>query len=508
MDQKEDRDEYESQDIVKNVNSSHHPDGRERKEAERNSAEPSIEIYSVNSARQDEEDQEEAEDLHGNRGNEIEQIEDENLVNSAILPSGSREDVPGMEFEDNPTSTTLDPNSRIPPTAAAASAHEKPPDKEGLVALPKEVEEKLVEEKVPNWWWSPEQGPNKRSVVNSGDPNVENAKEGSLVDGAKGSRIEYFCEPNQNLTSDSLKIFFYHMLPFTTIPPLSILAFLWWAYIEWGWTALLFYTAILALLATSTPVYSRRFREALSGHFYGLLARYVPSAQYVVPEKPFPEDRPYIFACHPHGRMFYSTIIFSQLHHTWRKNILQKGDLFMTAAGMFFHVPLVRNLFYLLGVIPAGKGDIIAKLRRKDHVTILIGGVKEVMLGTEDDVDRIYLKHRKGFCKIAIQERTGVVPVYFFNENQMFMHNSKSFLAFWERVNKYFKVGVPFMRGRFLILPMPFRRPLMVAVGEPLFPREGESVDDFHERYKKALRELFDKYVPYSPKPDHKLIIQ
>lgn len=48
----------------------------------------------------------------------------------------------------------------------------------------------------------------------------------------------------------------------------------------------------------------------------------------------------------------------------------------------------------------------------------------------------------------------------------------------------------------------------MIAVGEPLVPKDGESVDEFHERYIRALRELFDQYARYSPKPDHKLIIQ
>jgi hypothetical protein len=57
-------------------------------------------------------------------------------------------------------------------------------------------------------------------------------------------------------------------------------------------------------------------------------------------------------------------------------------------------------------------------------------------------------------------------------------------------------------------LPGRLGRPLMIAVGEPLIAREGESVDAFHERYMEALKALFDKYVPYSPNPNVKLIIQ
>jgi len=46
------------------------------------------------------------------------------------------------------------------------------------------------------------------------------------------------------------------------------------------------------------------------------------------------------------------------------------GDLFQTAAGGFFSVPIARNWFYMIGAMPVSKKNIVDKLRNKDHVNI------------------------------------------------------------------------------------------------------------------------------------------
>ena len=51
---------------------------------------------------------------------------------------------------------------------------------------------------------------------------------------------------------------------------------------------------------------------------------------------------------------------------------MKTGDVFQTAAGGFFQVPFARNWFALIGIMPADKHRIVAKLRNKDHVRPLI----------------------------------------------------------------------------------------------------------------------------------------
>lgn len=46
-----------------------------------------------------------------------------------------------------------------------------------------------------------------------------------------------------------------------------------------------------------------------------------------------------------------------------------------------------------------------------------------------------------------------------------------------------------------------------MAFGEPLFAKDGESVEAFHARYNEAVKQLFDKYVGMSADPKHKLVL-
>jgi hypothetical protein len=47
----------------------------------------------------------------------------------------------------------------------------------------------------------------------------------------------------------------------------------------------------------------------------------------------------------------------------------------------------------------------------------------------------------------------------------------------------------------------------VIAVGEPLFAREGESVDDLHARYVEAVQQLFQQHVAATSRPHHRLDI-
>lgn len=336
------------------------------------------------------------------------------------------------------------------------------------------------------------------------------SKEESQVRKEDGSppQIHYFAKPNSTTLGTVLIIIFYHMMPFTGLPQIGLGYLAYHLQQRSPFVGLTAYLGFLLLLLLAPPYYSKTVRRKVRV-LYEALAVYVPSAKFIiVPTEPLPQDKGYIFAIHPHGRMFYANAMFSQLHEIWRKPLkLTHGDVFQTAAGGFFSAPISRNWFYIIGIMPASKKNIVDKLRNKDHVTIAVGGVKEVCLGTQDDADYLYLKRRRGFLQIAMDECAGVVPVYAFNENQLFKHDPKIVLNFWQWVNKYLKIGVPFMRGMFH-LPMPYRKELLLVFGDALFAKEGESIEEFHERYIESLRQLFDKYVGLSPDPNHKLIIQ
>jgi 2-acylglycerol O-acyltransferase 2 len=133
-------------------------------------------------------------------------------------------------------------------------------------------------------------------------------------------QIHYFAPPHSTTLKHVLILIFYHMLPFTLIPTAMFCLEMYWVYKFLGWVGITAVSAFLLFLAVAPPYYSKSIRRK-TRPLYETLASYLPSAKYIVPKTPFPQDKAYIFAMHPHGRMFYANALFSQVHEIWREPI-------------------------------------------------------------------------------------------------------------------------------------------------------------------------------------------
>lgn len=131
-------------------------------------------------------------------------------------------------------------------------------------------------------------------------------------------QIHYFVKPNSTTFRIVLVVIFYHILPFTALPNLGLLYYPLWLYKRSAYIGLSIYLGLMLLLLAAPPYYSKNVRRKVRG-LYEDLAAYLPAAKFIiVPTEPLPEVKGYIFAIHPHGRMFYSNAMFSQLHEIWR----------------------------------------------------------------------------------------------------------------------------------------------------------------------------------------------
>lgn len=131
-------------------------------------------------------------------------------------------------------------------------------------------------------------------------------------------KIHYFARPNSTTLSTVVVIFLYHMLPFTALPNIGLLYFPFSLYKRSEYVKLTLYLGLMLVLVVMPPHYSKTLRRKVRW-LYEELAVYLPSAKFViVPQEPLPQGKGYIFAIHPHGRMFYSNAMFSQLHEIWR----------------------------------------------------------------------------------------------------------------------------------------------------------------------------------------------
>jgi len=68
--------------------------------------------------------------------------------------------------------------------------------------------------------------------------------------------------------------------------------------------------------------------------------------------------------------------------------------------------------------------------------------------------------------------------------------------------------AIPAVSEMRILMLLGICRELLLVFGDALFSKEGESIEDFHERYIESVTQLFNKYVRFSPDPTHKLIIK
>ena len=84
------------------------------------------------------------------------------------------------------------------------------------------------------------------------------------------------------------------------------------------------------------------------------------------------------------------------LSFEWFPEIAGAGkDIFAGVNEFMFRVPFLSHWFYLCGNIPCTRTSLVSKLRRGDSVALIVGGIEEVLEGTFDDRDVLFLRRRK-----------------------------------------------------------------------------------------------------------------
>lgn len=211
-----------------------------------------------------------------------------------------------------------------------------------------------------------------------------------------------------------------------------------------------------------------------------------------------PRQRPLLYAVHPHGAfcMGWSVLFCSQ--------IMDEGRVRFCFSPALYASPLFRLWSRLVGRPgSASKTSMIDYMKGKldapgDHLALPPGGFEEATL-TCSGKDRVFIKKRVGFIKLALQNGYNVVPVYSFGENETFWNAQGLWkLRLW--LNSF---GMPaiIVLGSWLFPLMPKRHPLgmLVVIGKPLvLPRIAkptrEEVKLWHDKYIASLTRLFEEH--------------
>jgi len=204
-----------------------------------------------------------------------------------------------------------------------------------------------------------------------------------------------------------------------------------------------------------------------------------------------PGAKPAVFAHHPHGVVAINCLAVGS-----------RADCRAVVSDICFQMPFNRQLMQTVGGIGARRETVAAEMRRGVDLAVIPGGIDEVVLA--DPVhERVFLKRRFGFVKLALERGYDLVPVYHLGESQMYgmlpLQRWGPILRCRLWMTKRFSLPFGFGVGAWFCPVLPRRVPCVSAVGEPVVlpkidnPTRAD-VAKYHALYVKALVATYNEH--------------
>jgi 1-acyl-sn-glycerol-3-phosphate acyltransferase len=287
---------------------------------------------------------------------------------------------------------------------------------------------------------------------------------------------------------------------------------------------------VLLMLAVYLPFYldgSEYSPHSRHSHFLHLLLRRIGSVLYpifglkpkmILKDGAEYQDKQYIFASHPHGVMsFHHAMFFMDVPGA--ESLTQVIPLHQRralAARSLFSIPILRDVILSSGAVDASVAVAKKCLSSGYSLTVLPGGEQEQLLAQKDE-HQIYIKRRRGFCKLSLQYNVPIIPCYCFGETATH-HTSSMFLSFRQWLAKKYFIALPLPIGWNFLLPLPTS--LALHVGKPIYPPKVDPAAPplseeeterrlslLHEEYIQAIQEIFNENKSLYGQGDKELVI-
>lgn len=126
-------------------------------------------------------------------------------------------------------------------------------------------------------------------------------------------------------------------------------------------------------------------------------------------------------------------------------------------------------------------------------LVLYIGGIAELFKSSRKE-ERLYLKKRKGFIKVALREGVDIIPVYLFGNTSVLTVMKTGPLA---NMSRKLQVSLTYFWGKYY-LPIPRPEKLLYVRGKPLglphiLEPTNEDVDKWHVIYCEEVTRLFNE---------------
>lgn len=229
-------------------------------------------------------------------------------------------------------------------------------------------------------------------------------------------------------------------------------------------------------------------------------AAYFPTKVIVADPEAFKTDRGYLCGFEPHSALPLALpVAFATCSQLLPKEL--RGRTHGLASSICFSAPLIRHLYWWLGVRPISR-QWIGKLLDQKHIAVLVpGGVQEVLY-MEHGKEVMYLSTRTGFVRLAIKHGAPLVPVFAFGQTRTYdwVRPGPPLVPNWlvERVSRTFGAVPIGMFGRYGS-SMPHRAPMTVVIGRPIeVPQMDEPpkelVEQLLQRFIEEIKGLYERY--------------
>eukprot|EP00899_Mesostigma_viride_P029039 jgi/Mesvir1/931/Mv17489-RA.1 len=228
----------------------------------------------------------------------------------------------------------------------------------------------------------------------------------------------------------------------------------------------------------------------------------------------------YLFAELPHGVFPHGEFLSMSL----ASRFLPTHNVTGVGASVLFGVPLLRYIFAWLGTVPATSQNISACFESGSHVGVTIGGIAEMFMVSTTQ-ERIYLRKRKGFVRVAIKNGAAIVPIFFFGNSLLYglvgakndpvhaaaspkpkptlllTRASTALRHLMMRASRKVHMSLLFFYGMLGPITVPYHRPIKMVLGKaiPVVQMDEptqEEVDRLHALFVKHVEELYEKHRP------------
>lgn len=168
-------------------------------------------------------------------------------------------------------------------------------------------------------------------------------------------------------------------------------------------------------------------------------------------------------------------------------------------ASVLLTIPLVREIFTWTSGIDASR-PVAEKALDKGYSLLVLPGGEAEQIRTIYQKERVYLKNRKGFLKLALRKSIPVVPVYVFGASDYYQ-TSNALLGPRRWMVKNLGICIPFAMGQWgsILCPRPvkttvvFGGPLSFAIKDPKSPTT-EELNAAHQTFCSALMTVFNEH--------------